>query len=261
MDANELWQENKRWILGVALGAVVFWVASTVIGGVYGTTGASRQIRTARQELAGQAFYTQAALHNAQQEAEQVQASLDELTKAMVFVPGDEFLVAGKGDPDLHFDAVSRRVKRDLLRRADALGVRLLEKDLDWPAPVSEEIQPTLIGLNLLEQVALRLLDAHERVKGWDAEATGLDSIETLRVVAAGRTSGSRARRGASEVVQEEKVSFKVRADEATVKLFLESCASKAPPIALAPDFKMTVGPAPGDPLLVSGTMLALRLP
>jgi len=180
----------------------------------------------------------------------------------MVFTPSDEFVLAGKGDPDLHFDAVSRRVKRDLVRRADALGVRLLEKDLEWPAPVGEEIQPTLIGLNLLEQVAQRLLHAHEQVKGWDGEATGLDAIESLRVVGAGRgSSAARARHNPSDVVQEEKVSFKIRADEATVKLFLEACAGEQPPIALAPEFKMTVGRAPGDPLQVSGTMLALRLP
>ena len=264
MDTHEVWQENKRWILGAALGFVVFWVGSTVIDGLYSTTTSRSRISKARRSLANDDLYTSSALRDARKERDALEASRARLVEAMVFEPLPEFVLEGVGDPDLHFDQVSRRVKRDIVRRAGGLGVEIAEKDLEWNSPVGDEIAPTLVALCALDQAASRLMDSHEQVREWDPEALGLVGIDQFRIGAPGRTEsrGRRSRRkGQDDVVREESVRFRFRADEATVVQFLESCASARPPLTLSSDFKMTVGRAPGDPLVVSGTLNAVSLP
>ena len=41
MDPHEVWQENKRWILGVVAGLLVYWVGTSIIAGVYSTSSAA----------------------------------------------------------------------------------------------------------------------------------------------------------------------------------------------------------------------------
>jgi len=265
VDAQEVWQENKRWILGVAIGVVVFWIGSSVIGGMYSTSAASRKIRQARKKISGQELYPRQALAAARAQRDALDGELAGLETALLFRPLDEFVLDGKGEPDLHFDQVSRRVKRDLVRRAGSLGVELAEKNLEWVSPVGDDIQPTLAALCVLEQIALRLMDAHERARAWDPDALGLVAIDSLRVASsglAGKRSARRSSRSRTEdLLHEDSVRFKFRADEATAKLFLEQCAAVSPPLTLAPDFKLTLGRSPGAPLVATGTLMGISLP
>ena len=267
MDLHDIWQENKRWILGVVAGLLVFWTVSTIVKGIYSTAGVRQQIRNQQRSVQSEPLYTAEALAAARNEQEELETARGRLDGAIEFVPPDEFLLAGKGDPHLHFDVVSRRVRRELVSRADALGVEHAEGDVNWKPPVGEGIQPTLIGLALLEAVGTRLLDAHERVRADDYDSLGLVSVEAFDVVPhnQGPRRGPRGRgraraSGSDRLVREFRVKFKFRADEATTLLFLEACRSQEPHIALGADFSMTPGPAPGGPLTVSGTLIALRL-
>ena len=36
MDVQEFWQENKRWVLGVVAGAIVFWIGRSVVDSMFG---------------------------------------------------------------------------------------------------------------------------------------------------------------------------------------------------------------------------------
>ncbi len=266
MDLHDIWQENKRWILGVIAGLLIYWTGSTIVKGIYSTAAVRQQIRNQQRSVQSEPLYTSEALAAARTEQEELEAARGRLDGALEFVPDDEFLLAGKGDPHLHFDVVSRRVRRELVHRADALGVEHSESDVNWKPPVGEAIQPTLIGLALLEAAGHRLLDAHERVRSANFDALGLVSVEAFDVTAhnvgrRGRSTRGRPRAAASSSsVQEHRVKFKFRADEATTLLFLEACRSQEPHIALGADFLMTPGAAPGGPLTVSGTLLALRL-
>ena len=267
MDPHEVWQENKRWILGVVAGLLVYWVGSTVIGGLYSTASVSRQMRRVQQGMTADAFYTRESLSTAQDEREALAAERSRLERAVIFEPAEVFLLEGKGDPDTYFEKISRRVRNQNVDRADQLGVELPERKIDWPSPVGEEIQPTLIAVNLLEEALDRLFDAHEQVRSWDPEALGLVSIERFRILSGrggGRSaSGPRRTSGKlnpADLILEDKVQFQFSADEATVRLFLEACASRQPRITLTPDFKMTVGHVPGEPLGVAGTISAVRL-
>ena len=151
MDLHEVWQENKRWILGVAAGGLLFWIATSVIASTYDTSRYARQIAKDRASVSGDQLYGNAAQSAVLEEQRELEAAVARLWDAQRFVAGDEFQLEGKGDPDLHFDQVSRRVKRDLVTRAAALGVELGADDLEWTAPVGEAIQPALHALALLE--------------------------------------------------------------------------------------------------------------
>jgi len=270
MDYNEIWQENKRWILGVALGAIVFWIGTLVIDGLYSAEPTERLTSKAQRAVRSEdGFYDSSARTAAESEHEELGALRQRLDKTLEFVPLDEFLLAGKGLPDLHFDSVSRRIKRQLVDSADALGVELDDKDLAWKAPEGrEQIQSSLISLCLLEQAARRLMKAHEQVRAADPAAIGLAAIDSLRIDDASRRRQRpvpRRRRDQNRIdvadwVSEENVRFKFRADSAVVQLFLELCRRESPVISLAPDFKMVPGRAAGDPLVVSGVLSAIRL-
>lgn len=268
MDPHEVWQENKRWILGVVAGLLVYWVASSIIGGVYSTSSVKSQIRRAQKSVGSEPLYNQDALSDAREEQRELSEARTRLDDALVFRADEEFLLEGKGDPNVHFDVVSRRVVNDSVDRADALGIELSSASLDWPSPVGDEVQPTLVAINVIDRAMRRLFSAHERARSWDSAALGLVEIESFKVVTGrGTTRGTRrssaSRRGelsADDLVLEDKVRFKFRGDETTTRLFLESCLSGAPRITLSADFKMTTGQAPGDPLEVSGTLSALRL-
>lgn len=267
MDPHEIWQENKRWILGVVAGLLVFWVGSTVIGEIYSTTSVSQQIRRAQQSVSSDSFFTREALTAAEEERDALTAERTRLERAVLFEPAPEFLLEGHGDPDAYFDQVSRRVRNQNVDRADKLGIELPERKIDWPSPVGEEIAPTLIAVNLLDEALDRLFDAHEMVRAWDPESLGLVAIERFKILSGrGGGSGVRAPRRATakqdsaDLILEDQVQFRFSADEATVRLFLEACGSREPRITLTPDFKMTAGRVPGEPLDVTGKISAVRL-
>ncbi len=225
MDAHELWQDNKRWILGVVLGVLVFWIAGQVIAGLYGRSAVERRLATAQAALKGQSFYAAPALAAAQREREELDAARARLQAALVFQPGQDFVLESKVTHDLHWDEVNRRVRRALIARAEALGVELPQKNLEWPPtpPTREETQIALVGLSLGEQVATRLLDAHERVREADATALGLVGVDLFQVQPARAAKRPAARKpdegvDPDSLVQEERVKIKVRARRAARK-------------------------------------------
>jgi hypothetical protein len=265
MDLHDLWQEHKRWILGVAIGLVVLLVGRAVIRSTYDTTAEERKITANVRYVQEEQRFDADALQAAKKEAAEIGATVERLRAALIFRPREDFVLEGKGDPGLHFDKVNREVRSRLLTLADQAGVELQAKDLQWPAAVGRgEIEETLIGLCVLQEAMERLLAAHDQARAASVEAAGLVAIDGLKVI--GRGAGpnvTRRRRPVAEdgaAVEEVAVELRMRADAAVVQLFLEACRSDAArPIALR-DFKMQVGGSPGEPLIVQGTLLALRI-
>lgn len=259
MDLHDIWQENKRWILGVVLGLMVFWIGDAVVAGMYDQGSAQQQIRRQKNQLQDEPKYDREALVAVREESAEIAAVRAKLEQSLVFTPSEEFRAAGRDDPDLHYDEVSRRVKDGLLRRANALGIELAERNLDLPSPSAEQIDAALVGLCLLDHAGTRLFEAHEAALRGAPDARGVIGIDALQIVDAAKRT---VRRGAAdEVVREQKLRLRMRVDHAALQVFLESCASVSPPISLAPDFEVTTGAQRGDPLLVKMTLLALSLP
>jgi hypothetical protein len=173
-------------------------------------------------------------------------------------------VLTGKGDPDLYFPEVERRVRTRIVAYAQERSVAIDERDLVWPAAVSrEEKEQTLIGLCALQHAALRLVDAGEQVRQEIADSVGLQSIESFQIEKrAGSSSSRRGRRTAdSEIaglVDEYRVKFRFRSDTATLQAWLEKLRREVPSIGLAPELRVTPGDQVGDPVLVQGSLAAL---
>jgi len=272
LDLHDLWQEHKRWILGVAAGLVLFWIGSSVIGALFDAAGAEAKVRALARSAAAQPLYDADAKKRAETDRDALKAAELRLRAAEEFHPSDEFLLAGKGEMNIHFNDVSQRVRRQVSDRAQEYGVELQADDVAWTPPIGRaEIESTLIGLCVLEQAALRLLEAGEAVRAQDPDALGLVSIESMRVdkLTGAKKPGRRARRGmekdddrvdVTERIDEYPISFKFRSDIATVQLFLERCRSVDPPLSLRSDFKIQSGREPGDPLTITGKLSAITI-
>jgi hypothetical protein len=263
MDIAELWQEHKRWILGCAVGLLVYLIGGMVIQGIYSTDAVTSQILRQRRGFQPGEMYTSQALTLARGEQSSLAEELTRLRGALEFNPEPRFLLEGRAEPDdLHFSQVQSDLRKELLDRANNLNVDLSQTNLVWPRAVGEEIGPVLLGLALMDQAVNRLLDAHERVVEPDPEALGLQLIEFFRVESIpGNRRGARYRRPSQGFdpeasLGEELVSFAFRADTATTMLFLESCRDPSNPIALV-ELSLHRGQL-GEPLLVKGKLAAI---
>jgi hypothetical protein len=261
MDVHDLWQENKRWILGVLIGGVVFWIGTLVVGAWFDSSSVRRNNQKLAAEIGKEEFYSAAARTTALEEADALAKVRNESLPSLLFQPGAQFVLDGKGLPDVHFDQVSREVRRRLLIAADEAGVEVAENALRWAPPAGEQIGRALVALNLLEQGVQRLIAAHEAVrKAGEGASHAFLAIDSFRSEAAAPQPGRGSKADATAPVQEERVAFTFRADAATLTLFLESLCT-APPIVLAPDFRVEGGKRSNDPLKVTGKLVALLLP
>ncbi len=270
MDFHEFWQENKRWILGVALGFLVYWIGTSIIGSVYSTSGVQRKISAARNALKGDDLYGRDALSAAEDEHEQLDSVRAELQAALGFALPAEFSLDGVDVPDLHLASVGRGVRRELLERTELLGIAVNGSNVTWATPTDrDEIQSVLAGIAVVQAVAARLSAAHEIVREADPDAIGVASIERLQVNAARRSTGRRPRRrpraerggiDLGQLLAEVAVRVEFTADEGAVKAFLEACRREAPSLVVGPDFKISAGRSAGDPLVVQGTLSGVQI-
>ena len=82
MDLHEIWQENKRWILSCVAGLLVFWIALSIIAGIYESKAVGGSIRSALSAIAAKQ-YRIPQLRDARDNHRQIQATFDELQGAM----------------------------------------------------------------------------------------------------------------------------------------------------------------------------------
>ena len=262
MDIHDLWQEHKRFILGVLGGLLAFWIGWLVIGSVWDESAALKRARADVQSVSGE-LYDDKALTELRDENEKLTQTEQALVKALAFKPRDEFQLEGKGPADLHFDTTNRKMRQRWRALCEDKNVELLDRNLEWAIPTErEDIQSTLLAFDLIDHAVQRLLVAHDAVRKKDPEALGLIAIDKLRV---DKQKGSQGYRGAQtklrieEVLLEDRVEFALRCDAAVLWLFCEACRSASPPIALA-DFKFVQGKSAGDPLVATGKLSALQI-
>lgn len=94
MDLNDFWQENKRLLVTVGCGLLVFLIGQFLVEGAYGTdlARAKADKRTNENRLR-EARYSQSDLDAAEDENEALRAALDTLAGAVEFRPRPEFVV------------------------------------------------------------------------------------------------------------------------------------------------------------------------
>lgn len=164
MDLNDYWQENKRFVVTVGTGALVFLIAFFFLSDSYGS--AARQARSrltkASTELkAGR--YSAADLSRAQEQNEALLADYAALSMAVAFEPRPEFLLQeGLGSPNNQYFLRRDEVRADLAQMAgrrrislpDGLGLEPL-KTLNV-----DTIERHMEALDLLDRVLRCAIDA-----------------------------------------------------------------------------------------------------
>jgi hypothetical protein len=194
MDLNDYWQENKRFVNGVAGGAIVFLVAHLFVSGSFDDDIRVKQgeINKRKRDLS-EAMFTSSDLADARAENDVLQAAVTELREATHFVPRADFTLASdRGAPNVQYLRAVSSVRDDLLVRANRANLTL-ESALGMPAlsPTrEEEIVRYLEALDVVETVVDLAIDSRvqrvERVRvrldpGLDSRE-GLGEVERTRV-------------------------------------------------------------------------------
>jgi hypothetical protein len=257
MDLQQAWQENKRFLIGALIGLFAFLILRVVVESVFDAHGPALQNQRIASTVNREEYFSQPALAAAEQERDRLAGLQQTLGDAVLFTPSADYLLDGKGAPDLHYEEVARRLRQKLVRGAAELGLDLGERNLSWTAPAggSDEIRRTLLALGLLDQAASRLLAAHRATLAADENARGVVTIESFKLDPP-RAEAPRARGAEPSPVEDHRVSFQFTADYATIVRFLESCRSAQPPLSLE-SFTLESGRRSNDPPKATGKLLA----
>ena len=255
MDASAFVQENKRWLVGCAIGGLVWMIASSVIESVYDT-----RVGGARSKGGGGDVYDSTALSDAQDESEKLQQERDRLKVEMAFAIAPKY-GEWTGPADQHLFLSGRNLKQDVVNSASDRDVAIEEGDITWEVPQGiDQIRRVLFGLDMIDEVQLRLFAAHDASKAVDEDARGLVSIESLKLES-DRSRGARRSRGRNrggvdlrDLLEQQRVSIHVLADEPTIAAFIESCRKPGRTLVLD-TMKVTAPARQGDPSTLKATL------
>ena len=157
MDFNDYWQENKRFVMTVVGGLIVFLISLSVINSTIGgeLKDKRRELTKLRSDL-GKSRYQGSDLATARSENEALEGVVETLAAAVAFDTRPEFqLDASSGTSgNQYFNRVTA-VREDLLRRANRSNVRVVP-DLGLPALAptrDEDIARHLDALDVIERV------------------------------------------------------------------------------------------------------------
>src|SRR5438045_3239365 len=97
MDAAAFWQENKRWLGGVGLGLLVWFVAGKIVGSIANPEDKRRRAQQTVTTEASQELYSAAAQTAAHDDNQALRAELTRLEAELAFDPDPKYDPAGKG--------------------------------------------------------------------------------------------------------------------------------------------------------------------
>lgn len=173
LDLGAYWQENRRFVLTVGAGALVFLVGFAIESSLYQgkIVAAQRVIQTKKNALKDMQFSAQ-DLAEVGEENGALRKAVDELTESARFRPRPEFVPdPAKGPSANHYLRTLSSVREDLGQRANRASLDL-DASLGMP-----ELSPTL------EQEIVRYLEALDLVEtvadlAIRARADGIDKIQ-----------------------------------------------------------------------------------
>ncbi len=164
MDFNDYWQDNKRFLITVGIGLLVFMIGEMILDSMWGEDlrAQQRSVTSAQRELA-RSKYTTADLTRAREENTALTDTLSVLADTVAFQPRARFVFQPEQESasNRYFAAVSE-VRSELLTIASRRNLRLPE-DLGLPAlsPTrDEEILRYLDALDVVDRAARLAVEA-----------------------------------------------------------------------------------------------------
>lgn len=196
MDFNDFWQQNKRFVVTVVSGAIVFVIGLMLIDGFFGAdlSKLTREVNQNDARMKTAAMYSRADRERAEQQNEALQAAITKLAARVDFQVRPAFVLdPTKGPASNQYFAAVAATREELLRLAGRANLRVPE-DLGLPAlsPTREaEIAKYLAALDLVERgVQLALEVGVERIDKVEIRLDpklnsreGVGELERTRVV------------------------------------------------------------------------------
>lgn len=209
MDMNDFWQENKRFVMTVAGGLVVFLIGLNVVDRVYGSEARSKTkaVNTARSKLR-EPMYSSADRDLARRQNEDLLAAVEDLRERVAFVPREAFDTTKRTGSisNFYFNLVSE-TRESLLTLCSRNNLRIPDH-LGLPNEVvrDQEIRRYSEGLDIVDRVVREAVRAGvERIDRIDIR---LDPMVTDRR----RAEGGR-RNLEPKTFEENQISFTISGD------------------------------------------------
>jgi len=154
VDLDAFWQENKRFLIAVGGGVVLFLIGWMVIASFFGDElAAQRRRKKALEADLEQPMYSSSALGAARAENEALEQVFAELAGRVEFEPRPEFALRPSDSASSRYFGVVSDVRDDLMTRCGRAGLAFPD-DLGLPklAPTREqEIARYLEALDVIE--------------------------------------------------------------------------------------------------------------
>ena len=240
MDLNDIWQEHKRFILSLAIGAIAFLVGYMVITGQFDTTGLERRIQNAKSMIRKADRYDRSARQEFAQAREKLEQRYRQGRNKVAFKVREPFSLQGKGDPRPHYFLVTEQVKSRVRAECNRSDVRLDDTrgaaslGLPQASPTDkEQIERTLVGLDLADRMMTRLLAADAEAVSRNRQARGLREVSRM-AIDIGTLASSQPRQGRRQeagLFDKVRVQARFLADSHTVKAFLQRVVQGENPI------------------------------
>lgn len=229
MDLNDVWQNHKRFILGIGGGAVAFLIGTTVIASTWNVKNAKDGVLRRAAEIRKINAPTQSDLSSLIGECDRLKERLDGLYARMRYETRPEFVIPSNESPDLFFNRRRDEVSEKLVAGARRLNIQV-KPTLGLPEFTpsgSEAIQRYLRALDLVEHVVSAAIAARVR---------GVDDIEVRDT----KTS-SRAKGGA--FLDPLAVKFTISGTTGTIASLLESLTAEGKPFVSIQDAEIAPDP------------------
>lgn len=256
MDVGAFVQENKRWLLGCAIGGVAWIIGGFVIGKVY-------VLKPVTAQGAPQNVLDAAARDQAKADQQLLAAERQRLQQAWAFMPSRKYQLGGNGTPGDYQYKVSRELRQTIVAAAAQRDVQVVESNLSWETPIGiDDIRGTLFALELVDEVQQRLFAAHDAARRANEEAVGLAAIPSIKVDARRnqRNQVRTVRPGEvdmRDVYAQEQITVQFQADEVTAFAFAEAC--RKPNRTMVIESWLLQKPSkPGEPCTVKCTLLGI---
>ncbi len=174
MSVEDIWQENKGFILGVVGGLIVFFTAYTIIEGSKAKDIGSNFAQISRAERHERSIRLPSGeLRRLQDRREELGQELARLENELAYRPAEGFTLAGLNRaPDIHFNEMVQRLLVEVVEPAAALDIRIpADLGLGEVTPRSdEEREWYLNGLDLVNRICIAGM------------AGGVEAVEPIRI-------------------------------------------------------------------------------
>ncbi|MEM8713266.1 MAG: hypothetical protein AAGG01_20160, partial [Planctomycetota bacterium] len=167
MDASEIWQENKKFIMTVGSGLLVFLIGRMVVDSLYAGDIRRTQANTRKAESAlKKEMFGSSDLAQAEEENEELQRLYELAREAAAFQPRPEFMIdAAGGSAQSQYQTAQERVRDslgDLASRKRAFLPDGLDLEMVQTRNV-DAIERRLHALDLLERTLVMALESGVR--------------------------------------------------------------------------------------------------